>query len=272
MKQRIPILVTLSTLAILATGLTSSVLVAGHLGFGSQDEFHWQGQIATGKAIEIKGVNGSVRAAASSDSQAQVTATKHGRHQDPKSVEIRVVEHGDGVTICAVYPGDPGHANECLPGEGGRMNVRNNDVAVDFTVRVPAGVRFIARTVNGQVEATSLSGDVEAHTVNGNVQIATSGYAQGKTVNGSITATLGSIGWTQAIEFETVNGSITVDLPAAASTQFEAETVNGNISTDFPLTVQGKLNRKHISGTIGSGGRQLLLKTVNGSIELRRGR
>ena len=54
--------------------------------------------------------------------------------------------------------------------------------------------------------------------------------------------------------------------------QFQAETVNGNISTDFPLTIQGKLNPKHISGTIGSGGRELGLKTVNGNIELRRTR
>ena len=269
MKRRIP---TFTVLFILGLILPARILSAGHLGLASpQDEFRWQGEIAAGKALEIKGVNGNIRAEASSDSQAQVVAAKHGRRQDPKSVEIRVVEHGNGITICAVYPGDSGHPNECVPGKGGRMNVKNSDVSVDFSVRVPAGVRFIGRTVNGQVEAAALNGDVEAHTVNGNVHVATSGYAKGETVNGSITASLGSFEWTQPVEFETVNGSITLDLPSAASTRFEAETVNGNISTDFSLTVQGKLNRHHISGTIGSGGRELLLKTVNGSIELRRG-
>jgi len=268
MKRRISILTTFSLLALT---LSARVLSAGHLGLSSQDDFRWQGSITPGKAIEIKGVNGSIRAEASSDSQAQVIATKHGRRQDPKSVEIRVVEHDNGITICALYPSDSGHPNECVPGEGGRMNVRNSDVSVDFAVRVPTGVRFIGRTVNGQVEATALTAEAEGHTVNGNLHIATSGYAHGKTVNGSINASLGSFGWTQPVEFETVNGSITLDLPPTASAQFEAETVNGNISTDFPLTVQGKLNRHHISGTIGNGGRQLVLKTVNGSIELRRG-
>jgi hypothetical protein len=238
----------------------------------SQEEFHWRGQIAAGKFFEIKGVNGNVRAEAASNNEAEVTATKRGHHSDPKAVEIRVVEHNDGITICAVYPSGGGQPNECRPGEGGRMNTKNNDVSVEFSVRVPSGVTFIGRTVNGQVEATSLKGNVEAHTVNGNVRITTTGYAQGKTVNGSIDASLGNASWTHSIEFETVNGGITLDLPAATNMQFQAETVNGNISTDFPLTIQGKLNPKHISGTVGNGGRELSLKTVNGSIELRRGR
>ena len=34
----------------------------------------------------------------------EVTATKTGRKSNPAEVEIRVVEHAEGVTICAVYP------------------------------------------------------------------------------------------------------------------------------------------------------------------------
>ena len=34
---------------------------------GAQGEFHWKGKIALGKAIEIKGVNGDVRAVAAGD-------------------------------------------------------------------------------------------------------------------------------------------------------------------------------------------------------------
>src|SRR2546421_4047570 len=52
-------------------------------------------------------------------------------------------------------------------GDGGHMNVRDNDVTVDFTVRVPTGVRFLGKTVNGEVEAAVLSSDVEANTRSG---------------------------------------------------------------------------------------------------------
>ena len=51
---------------------------------------------------------------------------------------------------------------------------------VDFVVKVPAGVRLVARTVNGAVEASGLTGDVDAETVNGSVKIETSGVARGR--------------------------------------------------------------------------------------------
>jgi DUF4097 and DUF4098 domain-containing protein YvlB len=150
------------------------------------------------------------------------------------------------------------------------MNVRNNDVTVDFTVRVPAGVRFLGKTVNGEVEAAVLSSDVEANTVNGSIRISTAGYAEAQTVNGEIVASIGRATWSEALEFRTVNGGITLDLPAGLSTEVRAKTVNGDIQTDFPLMVTGRLGPRSVRGTIGSGGRRLALETVNGSIRLRK--
>src|SRR5437879_9341789 len=67
----------------------------------AQREFHWKGTVAPGKAIEIKGVNGDIRADAGSG-DVEVSAVKHARRSDPDEVKIEVVQHGDGVTICAV--------------------------------------------------------------------------------------------------------------------------------------------------------------------------
>jgi DUF4097 and DUF4098 domain-containing protein YvlB len=52
----------------------------------------------------------------------------------------------------------------------------------------------------------------------------------------------------------------------------KAATVNGDISSDFPMTVSGRISRQRLEGTIGGGGRQLSLKTVNGSITLKTAR
>lgn len=237
----------------------------------SSDEFHWSGRVAPGRTVEIKGINGGINAEASSSGEVEVTALKSGRRNDPKEVEIRVVEHANGVTICAVYPsGDANRPNDCQPGEGGHSSVHDNDVHVEFKVRVPQGVGFRGRTVNGDVETGALSSDVEAETVNGSIKISAAGIAKAKTVNGSITASLGNANWTSSLEFKTVNGGITLDLPSSTSAEVRADTLNGDISTDFPLTVLGNVNRRHLTGTIGSGGRELFLKTVNGSIRLRR--
>jgi len=234
-------------------------------------DFTWHGRLAPGQSVEIKGINGAIHAERATGNEVSVEAIKSGRHSDPNSVSIQAVPHSDGVTVCAVYPtSDWGHPNECQPGSGGRMNVSNNDVKVEFTVRVPAGVQFIGRAVNGEVEAASLAGDVEAHTVNGRIRISTTGWAEGKTVNGSIIARLGQAAGTKPLEFHTVNGAIDVEMPSNINANVNASTVNGRISTDFPLMIRGKFSGRQISGSIGQGGPELSLKTVNGSIDLHR--
>src|SRR5215813_12617540 len=77
-------------------------------------DFNWHKALAAGKTIEIVGVNGSIDASGTSAGEVEVSATKRGRKSDPESVRIDVVEHADGVTICAVYPTPRGEAeNEC---------------------------------------------------------------------------------------------------------------------------------------------------------------
>jgi hypothetical protein len=236
------------------------------------EEFRWQGRVAAGRTVEIKGINGDVRAEPSSGSEVEVVANKHARRSNPSEVQIKVIEHEGGVTICAVYPSpDAGRKNDCTVGEKWSSHTRDNDVRVDFTVRVPAGLRFAGRTVNGDVETGAMNGDVEANTVNGGIRVSATGYAEANTVNGSIEATMGSADWPRALSFKTVNGGITLNLPAATSTTINAETLNGDISTDFAVTVEGRFSRRRLNGTIGGGAHQLLLQTVNGSINLRRG-
>jgi hypothetical protein len=233
-------------------------------------DFQWRGTVAEGQTIEIRGVNGGVRAMTSADRAVHVEATRQARRSDPESVRIEVVQHGGGVTICAVYPTPPGarRENECRPG-GGQNSVRNNDVRVDFVVRVPAGVRFEGHTVNGGIEAQGLSSDVKVATVNGSVNIETSGFAQANTVNGNITCKLGPGRLTGDLAFETVNGSVTLEMPTGLHADFRGSTVNGRIDSDFPILVTGQVSRRSLRGAIGDGGPELRVSTVNGSIRLR---
>lgn len=236
------------------------------------EDFHWQGVVAAGGSVEIKGTNGGIDATGSLGSgPVEVTAVKKGRRSNPAGVEIKVVEHAGGVTICAVYPSrSASRPNECQPGEGGRLGAEDNDVDVHFTVKVPPGVRFVARTVNGSVDADGIGGDVDAHTVNGGIRVSAKGLARAETVNGSIRAILGRGDGTEALDFKTVNGSIAVDLPGNANADVRAATVNGDIESDFPLTVKGRLTSRRLSGTLGAGGRALNMETVNGSIRLKK--
>ena len=163
----------------------------------STQPFRWEGRLPAGSVLEIKGVNGQIHAGPAAGSGVTVVADRQANRDNPADVAIEVVEHEGGVTICAVYPSRDG-SNECRPGSSGRMNVRDNDVRVDFTVQVPAGVHFVGRTVNGDVEIDEVPGNAEAYAVNGSVRLASRGFAQAETVNGSITASLGRADWAHA--------------------------------------------------------------------------
>lgn len=234
------------------------------------ERWSWRGRLAEGRTLEIHGVSGSIAAEPATGNEIEVTADKHGRRDDPDDVRIEVVEHEGGVTICAVYPTGrrSRRPNTCEAG-GGHSNTENNDVEVDFVVKVPRGVAFEGNTVNGDVEATNLTGAVELNTVNGGVRLETSaGDARANTVNGSINAIIRTVGQ-RALRFSTVNGGITLSLPAGLNADVEARTVNGSIQSDFPISVTGRINPRRLAGRIGQGGRELDLETVNGSIRLR---
>jgi hypothetical protein len=185
-----------------------------------------------------------------------------------RRAKIVVVEHTGGVTICAVYLSSDSEPNECAPGDGGRSRTRNNDIKVRFDVLVPAGVRFAGRMVNAAIRAEDLTADVRARTVNGSAWLSTSGGASATTVNESIRASFGET-WDGEATFETVNGSIRLEVPEQINADVEIRTSNGRITTDGLSIATTRSSRRRVEGTLGEGGPDLRLKTVNGSITLR---
>lgn len=244
-------------LAVLLTGMVPGLAA-------QETDFEWTGRLDRGQLLEVLGVNGTVEARAAGGSEVLVRADKRSRRSDPSEVRIEVVEHAEGVTICAVYPH---RRNRCEPGEH-ESRVEDNDVRVDFDVRVPAGVRFRGKTVNGEVRVRDLDGDVEARTVNGDVEVSTRGTAEARTVNGSVRASLGRAP-ENGLEFHTVNGEIELDLPEGTNADLEAEWVNGGLESDIPLQLVGRLSRHRAEARLGEGGPLLRLSTVNGSIRIR---
>jgi hypothetical protein len=252
------------------------LMVMGTIGLTSMDEaparqgdFEWSARLSAGQTLTVRGINGPIVAAGTSGATATVTATKHANdHGDPADVRIEVVERADGVTICAVYPGQGRDADDpCASNHSGK-NGQQNNTEVRFRVAVPSGVLFRGMTVSGDVEATDLSADAWVTTVNGDVQVSTAGTAEAQTVNGDITVWLGESSWDGALGFQTVNGSIDVHLPATVAATVRAQSMHGELVTDFPLQLQGRWGPRRLTGTIGDGGGRIDAQTVNGAIRL----
>ncbi len=255
---------------------TASLLLAILFGLGSlswaqeqtADRFHWTGKLAADKVLEIKNVNGEIDASGVAGDQIEVTALKSGIDRD--EVKVELVNTADGVTICAVYPG-----NTCEGGESWHSHTRDIHAKVDFTVRLPRNLRFTAVNVNGRVQTEGLGRFVKATTVNGSVDVATSSWAQATSVNGSVHVSMGRADWQGTLKITSVNGSVELNMPTDLNADVHFSSVNGQLRSDFPVTISGnsgfRWGPKSMRGRIGSGGRDLEVSTVNGSVDIRKG-
>ena len=257
-----------------------------------QEDFRWSGRLARGREIEINGIVGNVTAVAASGDQVEVI----GRRRGPGAADVRIeaVETRDGITICTIYPQRAGRNGRRTdvdgdgPCRGNNGNIDTGDASIDFTVRVPAGVKLAANTISGDIVAEGLRSPVEAASVSGDVRVATTGPARASTVSGDVTASFGEMDRDE-MEFNSVSGDVTLRLAGNMGAEVEAQTLSGEIHSDFPLR-RGHMTDDddddddeggiHVDvrigqsarGTIGRGGAELSVTTISGNIRLERAR
>ena len=115
---------------------------------------------------------------------------------------------------------------------GGGGDVMLNDLRVDFVIRLPKRLRFIGRTVDGDISAHMLTQDIDAHSVLGDVR---------------------------------------VDLSVRQGAEVHAETAKGRVSSEFPLSMRGNSAHGILAiGHVGHSRRTLRLRTDTGDILLER--
>lgn len=231
-------------------------------------------RVPPGQWIRVRNVSGDLRVRSSSSDKVEITATKTWRRGDPKDVRIEMKRSADGsILVCAFWTenatcSETGYESH---NEGWRRGNRNNDVAVDFDIRVPRGVKVGVFGVNGGVSVDGVTSEVRAVTVNGSVDaVSTGGPVQANTVNGSVHATMGRLEGNEDLDYRTVNGSIVAEFTGDVDADIELSTVNGRFQTDWPVTVTGRIDPRRLRATLGKGGRRIRMSTVNGNVELRK--
>lgn len=243
------------------------------------DAFSWSDELAPGTTVHLRTMNGEVTVRGTAEREAHIQGLKRWRRGRGRDVRFVMSRDGDDVFVCAIWVRRGGRCGDERYGPRPprwlaifSLFRRRTDMSASFEVALPAGVRVDASTVNGRVTVTEAGADVRAETVNGDIRASTMGGALAlTTVNGSIRARVASLEKDAQVRLETVNGSVQAELPPSVAAEVHLETVNGQISTDFPVAVRGAASKREVRGTIGDGGPTVELKTVNGSVELRRG-
>ncbi len=216
---------------------------------GHRRVVNFSGYLLPGKTVNVDNANGDVAAyppiVGQPRDQYTVQATVAGAASGP--VPISVTKTKSGLSITS-----------------------RSGTSIKLLVRVPKGDNLVVRTGNGSLNISDLDGHADAMAQNGNVHIQMGGYANATTVNGSISATLGSTTWPGSLHFQTHNGDVEVYVPAVVNAHVKATSLHGTVFTDFPVSAHADSTglMESAEGNIGSGGRRLVILTRNGNIHL----
>lgn len=234
-----------------------------------ENAFTWQDSMPAGATLRVRDLNGAIEVTPSADGVARVSASISWRRGDPdESLHFSGVRDGTDAIICAVW--GKGTCDKANYSSSFNFSSGDTDARVHFKVEVPAGVKLELQGVNTDITAAA-SAPVEARTLNGDVTVVTSvGPVRGVTKNGSVDVRMSSLTGTDSVIAETLNGDAYVYLPDGVDALLDLAVTNGSVSSEFAVTVAGTPNRRSLRATLGAGTRTVKLRSINGSVALRR--
>jgi hypothetical protein len=263
---------TLGSMTLATAALLLAAPRASSQGRIEREAFTWEGAIREGRWIVVKNMRGNVEVTRGGD-KVEVIATRRVRRGDADFVRFEVQKFGSGdenVLICALW-GDNSDCDEDSYRSRSDRRSRENDVVVDFSIRLPRGVKVSAHTMNGDVRIEDAAAEVEAVGVNGNVIVSTvGGPINARTTNGYVRATMGRFDLNSDLRFASVNGSVVVEFTGDINADIDLQTQNGRFITDFPITITGRIDPRRLRASLGKGGPRIRLATINGNVELRK--
>jgi DUF4097 and DUF4098 domain-containing protein YvlB len=244
------------------SALGNSVLLAAGLmliastSFAGEPIFQQTYPLAAGGSFLLENVNGSVQVEGWDRNEVEVRAMKltTKSQADADGVKIDVENDPGQVAVRTRYP----------QGQSG-------EVAVEYHVFVPTRVLLSGvDTVNGSVRVSGVDGGGDLRSVNGNVEVVdSSGRFSAKTTNGNLRLELRRLSEGAPMDIETVNGSVTLGLPSDAHADLNVLNMNGSFSSELPITAKdGSPSGRVFRAKLGTGGGEILVRTVNGGIHL----
>jgi hypothetical protein len=220
---------------------------------GGEDPIH---------ALEVANDYGDIRARFTGEPTAEAVGVIQRLDPGPHGLGVTVERRGAVVSLTVAYP--PGRLQDADPDPP-----KNRMDRLDLTVFVPAGVALSARTIRGIVETRGLESDVAAATRGGDISVITTGAVHARTAEGQVAVLLRPGRATRPIVLESGSGTLSLTLFPNADLEVRAETA-GIVSCDFPLKRLRLGDRTRLSGTLGRGGRDVLIYSDTGNVEIRR--
>jgi hypothetical protein len=171
-----------------------------------------------------------------------------------------------------------------------RVTIESNSwqKSVQLTIKVPSnGATLKLSTVNnGDISVSNVNGELEVENTNGAVYLTNvSGSVVANALNGAMVVSFKAVDPKAPMAFTTLNGKVDVTLPADVKVNIKAKSDRGEVYSDFDVEVDKtapkvnkttekgyyKLNVEDwIQGKINGGGPEMMMKTMNGNIYIRK--
>lgn len=225
--------------------------------------------LSAGGEVSIDNVNGDVTIEVWDRSEVRVEAFKSASSPELlEALRIDVDASSSSVQIETHYPSDRHSGGNSHDHDQPR---ERRHMKVEYTLTVPrTAVISEVDLVNGNLMIDGVEGGVEADTVNGNMVVRNgAGDYSLETVNGGIELYADRLAIGDDVDMESVNGSLDLYLAGSAGADISAESLNGGLSNDFGIEVRkGKYVGSSFQGSVGGGGSNVDLETVNGKISV----
>lgn len=168
-----------------------------------------------------------------------------------------------------------------------RVHSGSHQKAVNLTIKVPQRFSLKLHTINnGDITVENVNGELEINNINGAIELTDiSGSAVAHTVNGNLKANFREIDNKTPMAFSTLNGRVDVTFPASVKANVKLKSDMGDVYSDFDIDVdksQPKATRSNQSGMyrvtiddwvygkINNGGPEVMMKTMQGNIYVRK--
>ena len=158
---------------------------------------------------------------------------------------------------------------------------------IDLEIRVPTNFSLKLKTYyNGEIHVQYVTGELEITNINGDVHLESiSGSAVVNTIDGDIFALFKEVTPDVPMAFTSIEGKIDLTFPADMEASLKMKSENGEIFSDTYVLIEKRKTEidrsdetgiykvsleEWTQGTINGGGPEILVKTLEGSIYIRK--
>ncbi|MCP9749123.1 DUF4097 family beta strand repeat-containing protein [Lacihabitans sp. CS3-21] len=207
-----------------------------------------------------------------------ISVEKNHKKQNQESEGMKRINSNDGFELTAK------EKNNTV-----NVGVDNVNMHVNLTIKVPHKFSLKVSTINnGDISIENVVGNLEISNINGFIKMKNvGGSVVANTINKDILVNFTEITPNTPMAFTTLNGKVDVTFPGSLKANVKLKTDMGDVFTDFDIDVDktsSKINQSidkenglykikkddWTYGKINGGGSEIMMKTMQGNIYIRK--